>query len=144
MRIKLGDYDWERGKVSGTVYKSDKNLTQLMGNIYRISSYTNPLHPDVFPGVCKMEAEVVRITCNLFNGDEASCGTVSIFSIFIWFLILHTFTYLYYLLSFYTLFIHIYLFYWKFFFVRTIFIYIYLLLYIIQGVHHILKTLNFF
>ncbi|XP_051156641.1 sphingosine-1-phosphate lyase [Leptopilina boulardi] len=75
--IQLGDYDWERGKVSGTVYKSDKNLTQLMGNIYRIASYTNPLHPDVFPGVCKMEAEVVRIACNLFNGDEASCGTMT-------------------------------------------------------------------
>lgn len=48
-----------------------------MGNIYQIASYTNPLHPDVFPGVCKMEAEVVRITCNLFNGDEATCGTVN-------------------------------------------------------------------
>lgn len=75
--VKLGDYDWQSGKVSGTVYKNDKNLIQLMGNIYQIASYTNPLHPDVFPGVCKMEAEVVRITCNLFNGDEATCGTMT-------------------------------------------------------------------
>lgn len=50
-----------------------------MGDIYSIASYTNPLHPDVFPGICKMEAEVVKITCNLFHGDNASCGTVSCF-----------------------------------------------------------------
>lgn len=50
-----------------------------MGDIYSIASYTNPLHPDIFPGICKMEAEVVRIVCNLFHGDEDSCGTVSCF-----------------------------------------------------------------
>lgn len=56
-----------------------------MGNIYAIASYTNPLHPDVFPGICKMEAEVVRMACNLFHGDSETCGTVS--SSFIIFLI---------------------------------------------------------
>lgn len=48
-----------------------------MKNIYAVASYTNPLHPDVFPGICKMEAEVVRIACGLFHGDKQSCGTVS-------------------------------------------------------------------
>lgn len=39
--------------------------------------WTNPLHADVFPDVRKMEAEVVRMTCNMFNGNpESSCGTV--------------------------------------------------------------------
>lgn len=52
-----------------------------MGKVYAIASYTNPLHPDVFPGICKMEAEVVRIACHLFNGDKASCGTASSFFI---------------------------------------------------------------
>ncbi|XP_033215044.1 sphingosine-1-phosphate lyase [Belonocnema kinseyi] len=74
---QLGDFDWENGKVSGTVYKNDKDLSQLMGNVYSIASYTNPLHPDIFPGICKMEAEVVRIACTLFNGDEDTCGTMS-------------------------------------------------------------------
>lgn len=62
--------------MSGTVYRHDKNLIKLMSDVYGLASYTNPLHPDIFPGVCKMEAEVVRISCNLFHGDEASCGTV--------------------------------------------------------------------
>ncbi|XP_076677403.1 sphingosine-1-phosphate lyase [Andrena cerasifolii] len=75
--VELGDYDWENGKVSGAVYRVDTTLLQLMGNIYGIASYTNPLHPDVFPGICKLEAEVVKIACNLFHGDEDSCGTMS-------------------------------------------------------------------
>ncbi|OAD61158.1 Sphingosine-1-phosphate lyase [Eufriesea mexicana] len=75
--VQLGDYDWESGKVSGAIYRVDTNLLQLMGDIYTIASYTNPLHPDVFPGICKMEAEVVRIACNLFHGDEESCGTMT-------------------------------------------------------------------
>ena len=75
--VKLGDYDWQSGKVSGTVYRIDTDLLHLMGDIYSIASYTNPLHPDVFPGICKMEAEVVRMACNLFNGDEESCGTMT-------------------------------------------------------------------
>lgn len=65
--------------MSGAIYRVDINLLQLMGDIYSIASYTNPLHPDIFPGICKMEAEVVRIVCNLFHGDEESCGTVSCF-----------------------------------------------------------------
>lgn len=45
--------------------------------MYGLASYTNPLHPDVFPGVCKMEAEVVRMAANLFHGDSDACGTVN-------------------------------------------------------------------
>ncbi|XP_050484374.1 sphingosine-1-phosphate lyase isoform X3 [Bombus huntii] len=75
--VQLGDYDWRNGKVSGAIYRVDINLLQLMGDIYSIASYTNPLHPDIFPGICKMEAEVVRIVCNLFHGDEDSCGTMT-------------------------------------------------------------------
>lgn len=75
--VQMGDYDWKNGKVSGTVYKNDENLIRLMAEVYGYASYTNPLHPDVFPGVCKMEAEVIRISCRLFNGDENSCGTMT-------------------------------------------------------------------
>ncbi|XP_011641639.1 sphingosine-1-phosphate lyase, partial [Pogonomyrmex barbatus] len=75
--IHLGDYDWEAGRVSGAVYRTNNELAKLMGDVYTIASYTNPLHPDIFPGICKMEAEVVRIACHLFNGDKESCGTMS-------------------------------------------------------------------
>lgn len=73
-----GNYDWKKGFVSGAVYYSDENLIDLLTKVYGIASYTNPLHSDVFPGVCKMEAEVVRICANLFNGGPDACGTVSV------------------------------------------------------------------
>ena len=73
----LGDYNWRNGFVSGAVYRLDKHLIELLTEVYGLASYTNPLHPDIFPGVCKMEAEVVRQACGLFNGDSNSCGTVN-------------------------------------------------------------------
>ena len=45
--------------------------------MYEKFAWTNPLHPDVFPDVRKMEAEVVRMTCDMFNGGPETCGSVS-------------------------------------------------------------------
>lgn len=72
-----GTYDWKGGKVSGAVYRNDKKLVDLVTSVYGVASYTNPLHSDIFPGVCKMEAEVVKAACKLFHGGPESCGTVS-------------------------------------------------------------------
>ena len=48
-----------------------------MTEVYGLAAWTNPLHPDAFPGVRKMEAEIVRMSCNLFNGGPESCGAVT-------------------------------------------------------------------
>uniref|UniRef100_A0A8C8JIV6 sphinganine-1-phosphate aldolase n=1 Tax=Oncorhynchus tshawytscha TaxID=74940 RepID=A0A8C8JIV6_ONCTS len=45
--------------------------------VYGDFAWSNPLHPDLFPGVRKMEAEIVRMACTLFNGGPTSCGTVT-------------------------------------------------------------------
>ena len=68
--------EWSDGACSGTVYNGEKKLTEIMGRVYAAFAWTNPLHADVFPDVRKMEAEVVRMTCNMFNGGPQSCGTV--------------------------------------------------------------------
>jgi len=73
-----GDFKWKTGTVSGTVYRYDDQLNKLLGQVYCAASYTNPLHPDVFTGICKLEAEIVRIACRLFHGDKNTCGTVSV------------------------------------------------------------------
>ncbi|XP_032457072.1 sphingosine-1-phosphate lyase isoform X2 [Nasonia vitripennis] len=76
--VYLGNYDWKNGRVSGCVYRNaESGLKDLVKEVYSLASLTNPLHPDVFPGVCKMEAEVVRIACRLFGGDDNSCGTMT-------------------------------------------------------------------
>ncbi|XP_066249897.1 sphingosine-1-phosphate lyase [Euwallacea similis] len=75
--LSLGEDSWKSGLASGAVYVHNEALQTLAAETFRVSSYTNPLHPDLFPGVCKMEAEVVRILCTLFNGDSQSCGTMT-------------------------------------------------------------------
>lgn len=75
--LSLGNYKWKDGKVSGAVYYYDPKLVEFVQTVYGKASYTNPLHPDIFPGVCKMEAEVVRMTANLFHGTANACGTMT-------------------------------------------------------------------
>ncbi|XP_055917558.1 sphingosine-1-phosphate lyase [Eupeodes corollae] len=75
--IQKGNYDWQDGRVSGTVYGYDPDVVDLITKVYGKASYTNPLHPDIFPGICKMEAEVVKMISTLFNGDENTSGTMT-------------------------------------------------------------------
>ncbi|XP_058453718.1 sphingosine-1-phosphate lyase-like [Malaya genurostris] len=75
--LSLGHYKWKEGFISGAVYYYDQDLVKLVTQVYGKASYTNPLHPDVFPGICKMEAEVVRMTATLFNGPKEACGTMT-------------------------------------------------------------------
>ena len=72
-----GETDWEKGGVSGGLYNCSEDLTKLNTEVYRRFLWSNPLHPDVFPDIRKMEAEVVRWCCNLFHGGEDSCGTMT-------------------------------------------------------------------
>lgn len=75
--LSLGHFKWREGKVSGAVYYYDPELVEFVQAVYGKASYTNPLHPDIFPGVCKMEAEVIRMTASLFHGTEDACGTMT-------------------------------------------------------------------
>lgn len=46
--------------------------------MYERLSVTNPLHPDIWPSVMKMEAEVVAMTASLLNGgDQDVCGLIT-------------------------------------------------------------------
>ena len=77
-RIILGEYKAENGALSGTCHKQPNlERVEVVTEAYSKTAYANPLNPDAFPGIRKMEAEVVRICCNLFHGDpDTSCGTV--------------------------------------------------------------------
>lgn len=74
--LNIGEYKWKDGRVSGAVYHFNEDLIDLVGTVYQQTSYTNPLHSDIFPGINKMEAEVVRMCASMFNGDHESVGTV--------------------------------------------------------------------
>ncbi|EMR61798.1 putative sphingosine-1-phosphate lyase protein [Eutypa lata UCREL1] len=65
---------WEDGFVSGAVYHGEDDLLALQTEAYGKFTVANPIHPDVFPGVRKMEAEVVAMVLSLFNAPPDAAG----------------------------------------------------------------------
>ena len=57
---------WEDGRVSGAVYHGGNEVLDLQAEAFRKFGVSNPIHPDVFPGVRKMEAEVVAMVLGMF------------------------------------------------------------------------------
>ncbi|KAI9618848.1 hypothetical protein H4Q26_012102 [Puccinia striiformis f. sp. tritici PST-130] len=74
---ELPSSNWQSGKVSGTVYHGGEELEQVISSAMNKYIISNPLHPDVFPGVRKMEAEVVKMVLELFNAPSEAGGTVT-------------------------------------------------------------------
>ena len=68
---------WEDGYVSGAVYHGEQDLIQLQTEAFGKFTVANPIHPDVFPGVRKMEAEVVSMVLNLFHAPPGSAGVTT-------------------------------------------------------------------
>ncbi|KAF2723999.1 PLP-dependent transferase [Polychaeton citri CBS 116435] len=68
---------WEDGRVSGAVYHGGSELSELQAVAFQKFGVSNPIHPDVFPGVRKMEAEVVAMTLRLFNAPEDGAGVTT-------------------------------------------------------------------
>ncbi|OMJ20187.1 Sphingosine-1-phosphate lyase [Smittium culicis] len=48
-----------------------------MNKAIGIYNITNPLHPDVFPGLRRLDAEVVSMVLRMFNSPEDGCGTTT-------------------------------------------------------------------
>lgn len=71
---ELIPYDSNKGRISGCVYSNSMKLDNLMAKIYPMFERTNPLHPDIFPGVRKMEAEIVNMCSNLMNSTHPESG----------------------------------------------------------------------
>ncbi|RDA91966.1 hypothetical protein CP533_1365 [Ophiocordyceps camponoti-saundersi (nom. inval.)] len=65
---------WEDGYVSGAVYHGGDDLIRLQTDAFSRFTVANPIHPDVFPGVRKMEAEVVSMVLNMFHAPPGAAG----------------------------------------------------------------------
>ena len=89
--VKL--HDWKDGRVSGAVYRESshprplmidvevradggEDLTKLIVAAYERYCVSNPLHPDVFPTIRKMEAEVVSMCLRLVAFLFSTSGMV--------------------------------------------------------------------
>jgi sphinganine-1-phosphate aldolase len=83
MDEEMGTPSWKLGKLSGAVYHGGDELQKIIVSAFERYSVSNPLHPDVFPAIRKMEAEVVAMCLRLYNnpngaGTTTSGGTESI------------------------------------------------------------------
>ena len=67
----------ELNKVSPAMYNSSPELTKLATAVFEKTVWSNPFHPELFPHIRKMEAEVVQWTVDLFNGGEDVCGVMT-------------------------------------------------------------------
>ncbi|THU94202.1 PLP-dependent transferase [Dendrothele bispora CBS 962.96] len=75
--------DWRKGRISGAVYHGGDDLEKIIVAAYQRYCVSNPLHPDVFPAIRKMEAEIVAMCLRMYNnpdgaGTMTSGGTESI------------------------------------------------------------------
>ncbi|EJD52801.1 PLP-dependent transferase [Auricularia subglabra TFB-10046 SS5] len=83
MEAEAHKTDWKQGRVSGAVYHGGEDMEKVIVDAFQKYVVSNPLHPDVFPAVRKMEAEVVAMCLNMYNhpggaGTTTSGGTESI------------------------------------------------------------------
>lgn len=75
---RMGDVDWQHGRVSGAIYHGGDDITAIMTEAYGMFAVSNPLHPEVFPGVRQMEAEIVSMVAAMYHGPQGSvCGSVT-------------------------------------------------------------------
>jgi sphinganine-1-phosphate aldolase len=68
---------WEDGMVSGAVYHGGESLAKLQTEAFGTFTVANPIHPDVFPGVRKMEAEIVAMVLAMFNAPSNGVGVTT-------------------------------------------------------------------
>mmetsp|Transcript_31411 Transcript_31411/g.27755 ORF Transcript_31411/g.27755 Transcript_31411/m.27755 type:complete len:147 (+) Transcript_31411:183-623(+) len=74
-QVNLGN-----GVKSNNLYKSSAEVQtdseKLASKANGIFFKSNPLHFDMFPGNCQMEAEITQICVNMFKGTGEACGLV--------------------------------------------------------------------
>ncbi|KAH6906411.1 sphinganine-1-phosphate aldolase [Coprinopsis sp. MPI-PUGE-AT-0042] len=68
---------WKDGKLSGAVYHGGDDLHEVITSTYSRYCVSNPLHPDVFPAVRKMEAEIVSMCLKMYNAPHSAAGAMT-------------------------------------------------------------------
>lgn len=68
---------WKEGYVSGAVYHGRDGHTRFSTRAYALASLSNPLHPDVWPSLVKMEGEIVAMTSHMLGGGPSTRGALT-------------------------------------------------------------------
>lgn len=68
---------WLDRKPSGSVYTDEVAHWDFINDVMTKYVQTNMLHMQDYPLCTQAEAEIIRMTCNLYNGDDKTCGVVT-------------------------------------------------------------------
>jgi len=60
-----------------TITDGGDELSKIIVAAYARYCVSNPLHPDVFPAIRKMEAEIVAMCLKMYRGPEGSAGAMT-------------------------------------------------------------------
>ena len=72
-----GDADWRGGRTWSLVYYAGEEHHEFLKEAYTLFFSENGLNPMAFKSLKRMEAEVVRMTADMLNGDEEAVGTMT-------------------------------------------------------------------
>ncbi|KAJ2996558.1 Sphingosine-1-phosphate lyase 1 [Globomyces sp. JEL0801] len=75
--LDMGHVNWKDGKVSGAIYHGGDELSKIITEAYSRFVVANPLHPEIFPGIRKMESEIISMVLNMYHGDSNTCGSIT-------------------------------------------------------------------
>lgn len=67
-------YYTEGGKLSGGVYTDKKEHWDFISEVMRYNIESNPLHVVEFSFIGQLEAEIIKMSLELFHGPPESCG----------------------------------------------------------------------
>ena len=75
--IDYDKIDWRAGRLSGTTFESNAEITKLCALIYPQFMLQNPLHADLHKGLRKIEAEALSQVLNLYNAPKTGCALMT-------------------------------------------------------------------
>ena len=64
-------------KISGCLYIKDKHCERLLKDVNNQYLFSNPLHPDIFPELNKMESEIIKMVGSLYDLTEMGGGNLT-------------------------------------------------------------------
>ncbi len=75
--MRDGDAHWRNGRTWSLVYFAGDDHYEFLKKAHNTFFSENGLNPMAFQSLKQMEAEVVRMTAEMLNGDEQSVGTMT-------------------------------------------------------------------
>ncbi|HDH24643.1 MAG TPA: aspartate aminotransferase family protein [Actinobacteria bacterium] len=75
--LAQAEASWEEGRTWSLVYHAGEEHTEFLKEAHGLFFSENALNPLAFPALRRFEAEVVRMTASMLNGDDRVAGTMT-------------------------------------------------------------------